>query len=102
MRQGENLSPILFALFLNDLETHLRSKGNTGITLQNTDDNIQILINMIALLYADDTVLISDDPKKLQKCLDDFCDYCEEWKLNINVSKTKALIFGTRDDRRYK
>ena len=32
VRQGENLSPILFALFLNDLETHLRSRENTGIT----------------------------------------------------------------------
>ena len=26
----------------------------------------------------------------------------KEWKLNINISKTKALIFDTRDDRRYK
>ena len=33
VRQGENLSPVLFSIFLNDLELHLRTNGSTGISL---------------------------------------------------------------------
>ena len=34
VRRGENLSPFLFSLFLNDLETHLRTNGVAGIKLE--------------------------------------------------------------------
>ena len=51
------------------------------------------------MLYADDTILISDDPAKLQKCLDDFTSFCNTWKLNINVEKTKSDMFGSRSNR---
>ena len=47
VRQGENLSPFLFSIFLNDLETHLRTNGVAGISF------FKILI----LLYADDSYL---------------------------------------------
>ena len=68
VRQGENLSPILFSLFLNDLEDYLKEKGNTGVQLPILADNTTELINIISMLYADDTILVSDDPSKLQKC----------------------------------
>lgn len=48
-------------------------------------------------MYADDTILIAADKNSLQKCLDDFFTYCKTWKLNINVDKTKVLIFGVRN-----
>lgn len=58
-------------------------------------------MNLILLLYADDTVLISNDPIKLQNCLNDFENYCSSWKLKINISKSKALVFGSRNDQNY-
>ena len=33
VRQGENLSPLLLSLFLNDLQTNMVAKGATGIEL---------------------------------------------------------------------
>ncbi len=31
----------------------------------------------------------------LQTSLDSFYEYCTTWQLNVNVSKTKILIFGS-------
>lgn len=54
-RQGENLSPLLFSLYLNDLLEYLESTGNSGVHLNfEIDDSIETL-NILALLFADDT-----------------------------------------------
>ena len=34
VRQGENLLPLLFALFLNDLETFLSDKSCNGVNIR--------------------------------------------------------------------
>ena len=97
VRQGENLSPVLFSLFLNDLEEFLAAKHNTGIVIDNQTDDMFTFLKIIILLHADDTVILSDDAMSFQKCLDDFNEYCQIWKLKINVSKSKVLIFGCRN-----
>ena len=51
---------------------------------------------IIILLYADDTILIADNPTDLQQNLDFFHDYCIRWKLLVNIRKTKIVIFGSR------
>ena len=38
VRQGENLSPVLFSLFLNDLQTYLHMKGAVGVELDHPLD----------------------------------------------------------------
>ena len=50
-------------------------------------------LNLVVLLYADDTVLIADDANKLQGTLNLFNDYCKQWKLKVNINKTKIVIF---------
>ena len=57
VRQGENLSPSLFALFLNDLEFFLTTKNCSGIDLEFTSDDVNMYIQLFVLLYADDTVI---------------------------------------------
>ena len=101
VRQGENLSPVLFSLFLNDLEAFLVNRGNSGIDLPHTENEAELFLKILILLYADETVLLAEDPIKLQNSLNDFVQYCDTWNLNINISKTKVLIFGTRVDRNY-
>ena len=97
VRQGENLSPVLFSLFLNDLEVYLEHKNNAGIDIDVRNDDIDafVYIKILTLLYADDTVLIAQDPASLQKCLNDFYDYCLKWKLKINHDKSKIIVFGS-------
>ena len=68
VRQGQNLSPILFSLFLNDLEEYLINKNNNGINLSEYthDTDLLPLLKILVLLYADDTVLLANDHLSLQ------------------------------------
>lgn len=95
VRQGENLSPLMFSLFLNDLLEHLESKGNTGLTLQYAEDEITYNLTILALLFADDTIILAKTAHEFQKCLNDFDLYCKTWKLQINTQKTKVMVFGS-------
>ena len=47
------------------------------------------------------TIIISNNKANLQKCLDEFHDYCQMWKLNINYSKTEIVIFNSRNNSKY-
>lgn len=58
--QGDALSPMLFLLFINDLENELLSNCCQSIELQD--------LNLFLLLYADDTVLFSESVEGFQKC----------------------------------
>ena len=97
MRQGENLSPALFSLFLNDLEDYLAAHHCSGVSVDYTDDDISVYLKILILLYADDTVLFGTDPQSLQNSLNIFSEYCKLWKLNVNYKKTKIMIFGMRN-----
>ena len=67
VRQGENLSPLLFALYLNDLRTYL-SNSCPGMEIRvNSGGDTDIYMKVSVLLYAYDTILISDTPQDLQK-----------------------------------
>ena len=101
VRQGENLSPVLFSLFLNDLEDFLVFNNNNGITLHYNQEEVSYYLQILVLLYADDTVIISDSAESFQKCLNDFYTYCQHWKLNINLDKTKVIVFGSNKRSKY-
>ena len=90
VRQGENLSPLLFSLFLNDLELHMISNGAIGVELNFPDDTTWL--KLLLLLYAYDTVILSDDPIDFQNSLDIFNEYCIDWHLT-NARKLTPLTF---------
>jgi hypothetical protein len=96
VRQGENLSPFLFALYLNDVESFLLDNNITGLDVVNEhiENVLGIYIKLLLLLYADDTVLMAETPEELQKALDSFNEYCQLWKFKINLDKTKVVIFS--------
>ena len=100
VRQGENLSPILFSLFLNDMKSHLAGdmEGMHSIidnikTYDETDDSIDEMFSLFILLYADDTAIFSENAEGLQKGLDSVKTYCDNWNLKLNVDKCKVVIF---------
>ena len=52
------------------------------------------MLKMFLLLYADDTVVCAESAEDLQKALDAMSEYCDLWKLKINVNKTKVVVFS--------
>ena len=67
-----------FLSHLNDLENFLLSKNCEGIEITINDDHIELNIKLFAILYADDTILMSDDEKHFQNLLNYFADYCRQ------------------------
>ena len=51
-------------------------------------------IENLNLDLADDIVIFSNTKSGLQKKLDKLHEYCKEWCLEINLSKTQVLIFN--------
>jgi len=78
--QGSILGPLLFILYVNDL---------------------QMSVNCKIVMYADDTTLLfrSSDPASLQTHLDYNMEQISSWffknKLTLNIKKTKFMLFGT-------
>lgn len=97
VQQGENLSPLLFSLYLNDLETYFETCRHNGVTIEIISETLNMYTKIFLLLYADDTIIVAEDPVDFQACLNSFLDYCNVWKLNINFNKTKIIIFGARN-----
>ena len=85
VRQGECLSPFLFSLYLNDIETEFIQNNCQGIEID--------MLKVFLLLYADDMVIFSKDEEGLQRGLDVLYDYCLKWKLKVNINKTKVMVF---------
>ena len=97
VRQGENSSPVLFSLFLNDLEHFMLSHNNSSLNINELD--LDVYLKIVVLLYADDTVLFAKNEHEFISLMDTFVNYCKTWKLDINVDKTKVLVFGDRPGR---
>ena len=96
VRQGENLFPFLFAVFMNDLESYLTNCNLNGLqTISNEiETQLGIYLKLFVILYADDTVLMAESSADLQNQLNSFQDYCSIWKLKVNTDKSKVMVFS--------
>ena len=89
VRQGDNLSPILFNIYVNDLIEYINQTDRTDpVDLSSSQLN--------ALMYADDVVLISKSESGLQNCINAINKFSEDWKMEINLDKTKVIIFNKK------
>ena len=85
VRQGCNLSPLLFSLFISDLESNILG-NHDGAQLNDMFLSI--------LMFADDVLLLSSSANGLRKHLSSLQTFCHKWNLRINTEKTKICIFG--------
>ena len=86
LRQGCNLSSILFIIYIMDLSIMLKM---TGLGCQ-----ISVIILCI-LLFADDIILMANDMDTLGKLKEVLVRWCELNRMQVSLSKTQVV---TEDD----
>ena len=86
VKQGCNLSPLLFNLFVNDIHSIFEDCKPLNIN----DWKIS------SLSFADDLVLLSESESGLRKCLQKLESYCADWGLKVNPTKTKVMVFNKK------
>ena len=59
-------------------------------------EELSVYLKLNLLLYADDTVVLDESRIELQSALNAMYLYCKTWKLEVNASKTKIVIFRKR------
>ena len=79
LRQGENLSPILFSLYLNDLENYLLTNGSPFLEINNNE--LDVYLKLIVLLYADDTVVFASSEETMLQSLELFANFATNGNL---------------------
>ena len=95
VRQGENLSPVLFAIYLNDFHSFLNDRCLGLRDLCSVvDEELDIYLKLYVLLYADDTIILAESASDLQTALSSLNEYCTQWDLKVNISKTNVVIFS--------
>ena len=88
--QGCLLSPVLFALYLNDLNRYIKASSQ-GVMLND--------IPVHSLLYADDLVLIVRDREDLHSQLNALDKFSKSLKMEVNMDKTKVMLIQKQKSR---
>jgi hypothetical protein len=81
--QGTVLGPVLFSVFIDDLEVEIKRR------------NLDVLI----FKFADDTkgaktIESVVDREKMQEALDCLCDWADKWGMAFNIAKCKVMHLG--------
>jgi len=88
VRQGCVLSPILFNLYIADLDKYLAKRNIGGIRVGNE--------RIWSLAYADDIVLLAKNKTALQDMMDTLKKFLKDRKLELCIEKTKLIIFNSK------
>jgi len=82
--QGSCISPLLFLIFINDIDAELHP-------------------DTLVSLFADDTAIwcqagknIEENIERMQEEIDKIWKWAKKWKMKINEGKTKALVISTK------
>ena len=90
VRQGCPLTPVLFNIFINTLARDLDNSSTDSLELLNGS-------RISCLMYADDVILISKSPEGLQNLLDSVSTFCNKWKMTVNPTKSKCILFTSKN-----
>ena len=82
LKQGDNLAPTIFSVFINGLIRNL-DKSGLGVKVGN--------MTISSLAYADDIVLVAPTQASLQQMINITHQWCHKWRMQVNITKTKTM-----------
>jgi hypothetical protein len=87
LRQVCALSPALFNIYIDGILSKLDEANMHPPTMRNR--------NVPGLLFADDLAVGTTTSIGMQRAINSMKEYCKEWKLKINTSKTGRLWWSS-------
>ena len=93
VRQGCVLSPLLFAMYIEELAVRL---VNSRLGVKVGQDKLGVL------LYADDIILLAENGRDMQEMLNTTRDYAREFSMTFGETKCGVMRFNTKDTRDFK
>ncbi len=98
LREGSVLSPLLFSLFISDMELSVLRPFDSGVNFQYQDFK-EGQIPTPGLLYADDLIILARSAFCLRVRLKRLEEYVTRNKLTVNVSKCEVVVFGNNREK---
>ena len=86
--QLEFLSPLLYSLYVNDIEVELINQGCQSYELKK--------LNLFLLMYADDTVIFSENVEDLQNLINSVNVIANDHGLYVNLNETQIVVCRSR------
>ena len=83
LRQGCNLSSVLFIIYVSELARRIRSSGH-GVRLDSGE-----VIGI--LLFADDIILIADNTASINALRAILEGWCSDFKMSVSIGKTNII-----------
>ena len=83
VRQGCNLSPLLFEIYMDQITKEA-----------NPDPEV-----LNELMFADDQAMMNNDKTQLQEHIDQLNESCETYSMKISTSKTEVMTVSKRPDK---
>ena len=87
LKQGCILSPLLFNIFLSDLQSEIEKAGNDPVEIKTGNP-------LGCIIWADDILLLSKSELGLSNMLNTLNIYTKKTSMSINVNKTKIMVFN--------
>ncbi|XP_053394824.1 uncharacterized protein LOC123524463 [Mercenaria mercenaria] len=84
VKQGDNISPTIFSIFINDL---VKEVNDLDLGFDLGERKVSML------LYADDIVMFAKTKEDLQSMLNVLHNWCKRWRVLINTDKSKCMHF---------
>ena len=87
VKQGDPPSPLFFNICMNGLCTELLKSSDNSNLIELGDCTFP------CLFLVDNLVLTSETKEGLQELLNILDKYSADWKMKVNIEKTKVVIF---------